>query len=71
MILNENFFDFLRLLNEHEVKYVLVGGWAVIFEGYSRTTQDMDVLVEPTKENAVRVLAVLKEFFGSTTGFTE
>jgi len=42
MTLNENFIDFIKLLNKHEVKYVLVGGWAVIFEGYSRTTGDMD-----------------------------
>lgn len=48
MILNEIFSDFLKLLVKHNVKYVLVGGWAVIFEGYSRTTGDMDILIEPT-----------------------
>ncbi len=69
MILNENFFDFLKLLNKHEVKYVMVGGWAVIFEGYSRTTRDMDILVEPSHNNGEKILAVLKEFFGSTIGF--
>jgi hypothetical protein len=40
MTLNENFIEFISLLNEYKVKYVLVGGWAVIFEGYSRTTDD-------------------------------
>jgi hypothetical protein len=44
MTLNENFSGFLKLLNQHEVKYVLVGGWAVIMEGYTRSTDDMDVL---------------------------
>ena len=69
--MNENFFDFLKLLNEYEVKYVMVGGWAVIFEGYSRTTRDMDILVEPTENNAGRILVVLKEFFGSAIGFVK
>ena len=69
--MNENFFDFLKLLSNHNVKYVLVGGWAVIFEGYSRTTRDMDILVEPTEENAKKILAVLKDFFGSTIGLTK
>jgi hypothetical protein len=71
MILNEIFSDFLKLLIKHNVKYVLVGGWAVIFEGYSRTTGDMDILIEPTEENAIKVLSVLKDFFGSTIGFAK
>jgi len=50
MNLNDNFVEFIDLLNKHEVKYVLVGGWAVIFEGYSRTTGDMDVFVERQKK---------------------
>jgi hypothetical protein len=49
MNLNENFSAFIELLNEFEVEYVLVGSWAVIFEGYSRTTGDMDILIHPTK----------------------
>jgi hypothetical protein len=35
--------EFLRLLNSHEVEYLLVGGYAVIIYGYPRTTGDMDV----------------------------
>ncbi len=71
MILNENFSDFLKLLRKHQVIYVLVGGYAVIFEGYSRTTGDMDILIKPTNENAIRILSVLKDFFGSTIGFAQ
>jgi hypothetical protein len=71
MILNEIFAEFLDLLNTKEVKYVLVGGWAVIFHGYTRTTGDMDILVKPEIENAKKLLVVLKDFFGSTIGFTE
>lgn len=50
-IFNEDFVDFLNALNEAEVKYVLVGGYSVIIHGYSRTTGDLDILVERTKEN--------------------
>ncbi len=71
MILNENFIDFISLLNKHEVKYVLVGGWVVIFEGYSRTTGDMDVFVEISEINASKILQVIKEFMGSSLGFVK
>lgn len=47
MTLNENFVDFIKLLDKYQVKYVLVGGWAVIFEGYSRTSGDMDFFYQP------------------------
>jgi hypothetical protein len=69
MQLNENFIDFINLLNEHNAKYVLVGGWAVIFEGYSRNTGDMDILIEREEKNAAKMIAVIKDFLGSTIGF--
>ena len=67
--MNENFVDFITLLNDHRAKYVLVGGWAVIFEGYSRNTGDMDILIEREEKNADKLLAVIKDFLGSTIGF--
>ncbi len=42
-IFNEDFRDFLKALNKQEVRYLLVGGFAVILHGYSRTTGDMDI----------------------------
>ena len=69
MNLNENFVDFINLLNKHKVKYVLVGGWAVIFEGYSRNTGNMDILVEREEKNADKLIIVIKNFTGSTIGF--
>ena len=71
MTLNENFVDFIKLLDKHQVRYVLVGGWAVIFEGYSRTTGDMDFFIEREKDNAERVMRAVKEFTGSSLGFIE
>lgn len=54
-IFNEDFIDFLKALNTAEVKYVLVGGYSVIIHGYSRTTGDLDILVERTKANYERI----------------
>jgi hypothetical protein len=45
----------LRLLDEMEVEYLIVGGYAVGYDGHPRSTGDMDVWVEPTEENAERV----------------
>ncbi|MFA6150467.1 MAG: nucleotidyltransferase [Chitinophagaceae bacterium] len=70
MILNEVFIEFIELLNKHKVKYVLVGGWAVIFEGYQRTTADIDFFIKSEKENAQLVLDTVEDFMGSTIGFT-
>lgn len=66
MDLNRDFREFIELLNEHNVEYVLVGGYAVILHGYPRYTGDIDFLVKPDMNNAKKVTAVLKEFgFGS------
>ncbi len=54
--------DFLNLLNSHEVEYLVCGGHAVGFHGYPRLTMDLDVLVKPTRQNAVKVMAALKDF---------
>ena len=53
------------LLNEHEAHYVLVGGLAVQLWGSTRATQDIDLLIEPTVENARRVLDAVVTLTGS------
>jgi len=57
-----DFREFLRLLNKHEVRYLVVGGYAVGFHGYPRTTAELDVWLSATPENAARVIAALKAF---------
>ncbi len=57
-----DFKDFLRLLSENNVEYLLVGGYAVALHGYVRYTSDMDIWVFTSSENATRVVAVLQEF---------
>jgi len=48
------------LLNAAGVKYVLVGGFAVALHGVVRATKDIDILIEPTVENAARTLKALE-----------
>lgn len=49
-----------RLLNAGDVKYVVVGGFAVALHGVVRATKDVDVLIEPTLANAGRALKALE-----------
>jgi len=54
-IFNDDFMDFIRQFNRCHVKYVLVGGYSVILHGYSRTTGDMDIWVDRTAENYLKI----------------
>ncbi len=60
--LPRDFKEFLRLLNAHEVEYLLIGGYAVNYHGYPRATADMDIWIAVHPANADRVVAALKEF---------
>ena len=60
--LPQDFKEFLRLLNDHEVEYLLIGGYAVGYYGYPRTTADMDIWVELDEDNATKLVSVLGEF---------
>jgi hypothetical protein len=57
-----DFKDFLRLLNANNVEYLLVGGYAVALHGYVRYTQDIDIWVYISLENAFKVVQTLKDF---------
>jgi predicted nucleotidyltransferase len=61
-----DFLDFLKLLDQHKVKYVIVGGYAVGIHGYIRPTHDLDVFVEISPQNAAALVKVFHEF-----GFTD
>ena len=55
-IFNDDFRDFIDALNKYEVEYLLVGGYAVILNGYRRTTGDMDIWINVTPENYRRLI---------------
>lgn len=61
------YLNLVRLLNEENVEYVVLGGHAVIAHGYLRTTGDIDIFVNPTLENAQKLLRAL-ERYGYTNG---
>jgi predicted nucleotidyltransferase len=71
MIITQDMLDFIRLLKHHKVKYVIVGGFAVIYYGYIRTTQDFDILVFPSLENAQKMIHVLNDFGFGNAGFPQ
>ena len=49
---HRDFKEFIELLSNHKVEYLLVGGYALGIHGYPRYTGDMDIWVKPTPENA-------------------
>lgn len=58
--------EFLELLNKHDVRYCIIGAFALAFHARPRYTKDMDILVEATTDNAKRLLVALGEFgFGA------
>lgn len=60
--LPRDFKDFLRLLNANEIRYIVIGGYAVAFHGYVRYTGDLDIFVELSAENAEKLTRTLHEF---------
>lgn len=57
-----DFSEFLKLLNDHEIAYLLVGGYAVGYHGYVRATGDMDIWIKKSSANAKRVVQALHDF---------
>jgi hypothetical protein len=60
--LNEDFVDLLRALNETASAFVVVGAHAMAVHGVVRATGDLDILLEPSAENAKRVIEALRRF---------
>ena len=71
MILGPDFSEFVEFCEREPVRYLIVGGFAVGVHGHVRYTKDLDVWIEPTRENAARTLRVLDEFGFGTLGLTE
>ena len=57
-----DFCEFLKLLEDEGVRYLIVGGLAVACYGYPRATADMDVWIAVDPENAARCVRVLQRF---------
>ncbi len=53
--------EFLKALVHHGVKFLIIGGQAAIYYGVRRNTGDLDLLIEPTKENGIKLLSTFQE----------
>ena len=62
MILTQDFKEFIKSLNENDVRYLIVGGYAVSFHGHPRYTKDLDIWIWIDKHNAEKVLQALDQF---------
>jgi predicted nucleotidyltransferase len=60
--LARDFKELLKLFNQHKVKYLLIGGYAVSIYGFVRATNDIDFAVSNDPENAGKIVAALVEF---------
>lgn len=61
-MLNEDYKDMLRCLSEENVKFMLVGAFAMAAHGYPRATMDIDFWIMPSAANAKSVISALNKF---------
>jgi predicted nucleotidyltransferase len=61
MKMSADFSDFLKLLSDKKVEYLLIGGYAVVYYGYVRDTGDMDIWIRMTEKNTDLAAEVLEE----------
>ena len=62
MRLAHDFEEFLKSLNANAVEYLIIGGYAVAFHGFPRTTGDLDIWVAMEPTNAERLASTLRQF---------
>jgi hypothetical protein len=68
MKINSGFKDLLQSLNAGGVRYLVVGGYAVMVHTEPRYTKDLDIWISPDRENACAMLAALAAFGAPTAG---
>ena len=71
MELNQDFREFIELLNSNEVEYLVVGGYAVGFHGSPRFTGDIDFWLAISRTNASKIMKVLSDFGFTSLDITE
>ncbi len=69
--MNRDFRELLKTFNEHAVKYLIVGGYAVMKYSEPRFTKDLDIWIEASPENGKNVFQALKNFGSPLEGLTE
>jgi hypothetical protein len=71
MTLAQDFEDFVKLLNKHQVDYMVVGGYALAFHGKPRHTGDLDIWINNSETNAEKLVNAIKEFGLASLGLTK
>ena len=71
MFVNSDFSDLLKLFNDNNVRYLIIGGYAVIQYAEPRYTKDLDLWISTDTTNAVSVYIALKVFGAPLAGLTE
>ncbi len=71
MNLSQEYLRFISLLNENMVEYLIIGGYAVNYHGYNRSTGDIDIFVHATLENRSHLLACLQQYEINTSKLIE
>lgn len=71
MKLEKDYEDLLKLLNKNNVEYCITGAFAMAEYATPRYTKDIDILINPTKENARNIINALKEFGFSDLNINE
>ena len=71
MFVNSDFTDLLKSFNDHNIKYLVIGGYAYIHYAEPRFTKDMDLWISTDKDNAKKVYRALREFGAPLVNITE
>ncbi|MGE0567869.1 MAG: hypothetical protein AB7O73_07960, partial [Bacteroidia bacterium] len=65
---SQDFREFVELLIKNRAEYLIVGGYAVGIHGHPRFTGDLDIWLNPTQDNATKILNCVNEFGFSSYG---
>jgi len=69
-MLNQDFKEFIQLLNDNQVNYLVIGGYAVAVHGHPRYTKDIDIWIEISEVNSQKIITALTEFGFGSLGLT-
>jgi predicted nucleotidyltransferase len=61
-MLNRDFKEFIKSLNDNGVRYLVVGGYAVALYGYPRYTKDIDIWIDLSPDNSERIIDAISQF---------
>jgi hypothetical protein len=67
----QDFKELLECFNEHNVRYLIIGAFALAWHGHPRYTGDLDIYIDPAPANAARTLSALTDLGFGSLGLTQ